>query len=68
MDLSEASTSHLSLKAQLLRVGLKKREKCRAFLMGNQQVSGLHSQVTAYCRTASYLIGAVKDLHFGLTH
>lgn len=53
MDTRKAAPHTSYLLSQFQRVGLKKTEKLEAFLVGNQQMSSLHSQVSASWKPAA---------------
>lgn len=65
MDTRKAAPHTSYLLTQFQRAGLKKTEKHKAFLVGNQQISSLHSQVSA-SRRAAGSDWCWEVLHFGL--
>lgn len=66
MDTRKAAPHTSYLLSQFQRVGLKKTEKCKTCLVGNQQISSLHSQVSASWRAAAS-DQCCQVLHFGVT-
>lgn len=53
MDTRKAAPHTSYLLSQFQRVGLRKTEKLKAFLVGNQQIISQHSQVSASWRAAA---------------